>query len=65
MSYRSLERESEKKLQGTQKNIKLREAQLVEQLTIIGRTFLRQQVSSFSGYEPKRWVENIPDSTSD
>ena len=53
------------KLQGTQKNIKLREAQLVEQLTIIGRTFLRQQVSSFSGYELKRWVEIIPDSTSD
>jgi hypothetical protein len=36
------------KLQGTQKNSKLREAQLVEQLTIIGRTFLGQQVSRFS-----------------
>jgi hypothetical protein len=36
------------KLQGTQKNSKLQEAQLVEQLTIIGRTFLGQQVSRFS-----------------
>jgi hypothetical protein len=30
MSYRSLERESETKRQGTQENIELREAQLVQ-----------------------------------
>jgi hypothetical protein len=35
MSYGSLERESETKLQGTQKNVELQEAQLVEQLTIL------------------------------
>jgi hypothetical protein len=56
---------SETKLQGTQKNTKLREAQLVEQLKIIRKNILWQQVSRFSGYEPKSWVENIPDSTSD
>jgi hypothetical protein len=38
---------------------------LVEQLTIIGKNILWQQVSSFSGYELKHWVENIPDSMSD
>jgi hypothetical protein len=40
MSYHLLERESETKLQGTQKNIKLQEDQLVEQLTIIRKNIL-------------------------